>query len=95
MINENICKTLDLFIVGYRFVEILDKKRLKLPVTSPINIHFADRFCTSNALVLPENEIPLLGKTQLLEMDLWINPKLGVLMPVNPESQIIKLPSVR
>ena len=94
MINENICKALNLSIIDHRFVQFSDKKRLKLPVTSPIDIHFADRFCTSNAIVLPEDETPLLGKTQLLEMDLWVNPKLRILIPLHSE-QIIKLPSVR
>ena len=47
---------------------------IELPVTSPIEVRFANRRCTTQAVVLPESTQPLLGAIPIKDMDVLIHP---------------------
>ena len=94
-INEEIVQALGLSIIDHRPSQLADGKRLELPVAGSIVVRFEGRFCTTNALVLPDDNEPLLGAIPLEEMDLWVNPYRGILTPIHPEGPVMTLKGVR
>jgi clan AA aspartic protease len=94
-INEEIRQALGLSIIDHRPSQLADGTRLNLPVAGSIVVRFMGRFCTTNALVLPEDSEPLLGAIPMEEMDLWVNPTRSVLTPVHPEGPVMSLRGVR
>ena len=95
VINEEIRQALGLSIIDHRPSQLADGTRLELPVAGSIMVRFEGRFCTTNALVLPDDNEPLLGAIPLEEMDLWVNPARGVLTPIHPEGPVMTLKGVR
>jgi hypothetical protein len=91
VINENICKTLGLRIIDKRTSQIASGERLMLPVAGSIIIWYEDRFCTTNALVLPNDEEPLLGAIPMEEMDLYVHPASNQLLPLHPDGPVMML----
>ena len=61
VINEDIRQALGLDIIDHRPSQLADGTRLELPVAGSIVVRFEGRFCTTNALVLPDDKEPLLG----------------------------------
>ena len=94
-INEEIRQALGLSIIDHRPSQLADGTRLELPVAGSIVVRFEGRFCTTNALVLPDDNEPLLGAIPLEEMDLWVNPSRGILTPIHPEGPVMTLKGVR
>jgi clan AA aspartic protease len=90
-INEEIRELLGLSIIDHRPSQLADGTRLTLPVAGSIEVRFEGRFCTTNALVLPDDQEPLLGAIPMEEMDLWISPARNLLTPVHPEGPVMSL----
>jgi clan AA aspartic protease len=90
-INEEIRQALGLDIIDHRPSQSADGRRLTLPVAGSIEVRYEGRFCTTNALVLPDDNEPLLGAIPMEEMDLWINPSRGLLTAVHPEGPLMSL----
>lgn len=90
-INEEIRLALGLEIIDYRSSQLATGMRLELPVAGLVVVRFAGRFCTTNALVLPDDNEPLLGAIPMEEMDLWLNPARNLLTPVHPEGPVMSL----
>jgi hypothetical protein len=65
--------------------------RIVLPVAGPVEVRYEGRFCTANALILPDETEPLLGAIPMEEMDLWINPTRNLLTPIHPEGPVMML----
>lgn len=95
IINEEIRAALGLTLRGMRQSRLADKSPIELPVAGPVEVRFAGRFCTTNALVLPGEGEPLLGAIPMEEMDLWVNPNRQMLTPVHPEGPVMMLKGVR
>jgi clan AA aspartic protease len=95
VINESIQHALGLSTIGERISQLADGRRVKLPVAGPIEIRYLDRFCTTNALVMPDDTEVLLGAIPLEEMDLWIHPAKNLLTPVHPEGPVMILKDVK
>ena len=95
VINEEIRQALGLSIIDHRPSQLANATRLELPVAGSIMVRFEGRFCTTNALVLPDDNEPLLGAIPLEEMDLWVNPARGILTPIHPEGPVMTLKGVR
>ena len=90
-INEEIRQALGLDIIDHRVSQLANGTRLELPVAGSIEVRYEGRFCTTNALVLPDDTEPLLGAIPMEEMDLWINPSRNLLTAVHPEGPIMSL----
>ncbi len=90
-INEEIRQALGLDIIDHRPSQLADGRRLTLPVAGSIEVRYEGRFCTTNALVLPDDNEPLLGAIPMEEMDLWISPARNLLTPVHPEGPLMSL----
>jgi clan AA aspartic protease len=90
-INEEIVEALGLTIIDHRPSQLADGTRLTLPVAGSIEVRYEGRFCTTNALVLPDDQEPLLGAISMEEMDLWISPARNLLTPVHPEGPVMSL----
>jgi clan AA aspartic protease len=90
-INESIRSVLDLPIIGKRPSQLADGTRLELPVVGSIRIRYLDRWCITSALLLPNDQEPLLGAIPLEEMDLYIHPARNELFPVHPEEPVMSL----
>ena len=73
-INENIQWQVGLEIVEVRRAQFADGTFIELPVTSPIEVRFANRRCTTQAVVLPGSTQPLLGAISMEDMDVLIHP---------------------
>lgn len=84
VINEEICKALGLDIIGERLSQMADGRKMVLPLAGPIDIWYEDRLSTTNAIVMPDDNDPLLGVIPLEEMDLWIHPATNKLSPLHP-----------
>jgi len=73
---------------------LLLRRFTQLSTTKPyltIEIRFEGRFCTTNALVLPEDSEVLLGAIPMEEMDLWLNPTRQMLTFAHPEGPVMML----
>jgi hypothetical protein len=57
-INDTIQEVLQLSKKGTRRSVLADGRVLELDVLGPIEIYYLDRYCTTNALLLPGNEEP-------------------------------------
>ena len=90
-INEEIRQALGLEIIDHRISQLANGMRLEVPVAGSIEVRYEGRFCTTNALVLPDDTEPLLGAIPMEEMDLWINPSRNLLTAVHPEGPIMSL----
>ena len=90
-INEEIREALGLKIIDHRPSQLADGTRLTLPVAGSIEVRYEGRFCTTNALVLPDDNEPLLGAIPMEEMDLWISPARNLLTAVHPEGTVMSL----
>ncbi len=95
IINEEIRAALGLPIREMRQSRLADNSPIELPVAGPVEVRYAGRFCTTNALVLPGEGEPLLGAIPMEEMDLWVNPNRQMLTPVHPEGPVMMLKGVR
>jgi len=84
VINEDIREALGLDIIGERLSQMVDGRKMVLPLAGPIDIWYEDRLSTSNAIVMPDDDDPLLGVIPLEEMDLWIHPATNKLTPLHP-----------
>lgn len=83
-INENIQGQLGLEIVEVRRAQLADGTFIELPVTSPIEVRFANRRCTTQAVVLPGSTQPLLGAIPIKDLDVVIHQEKQDLV-VNPD----------
>ncbi|HFA48282.1 MAG TPA: hypothetical protein ENJ95_04605 [Bacteroidetes bacterium] len=90
-INEEIRKALGLEIIDYRPSQLAAWKSIELPVAGTLEVRYEGRFCTTNALVLPDDSEPLLGAIPMEEMDLWIHPARNMLTAVHPEGPVMSL----
>lgn len=90
-INEEIRQVLGLEVIDHRSSQLADGTRTKLPVAGSIIVRFGGRFCTTNALVLPDDSEPLLGAIPIEEMDLFVHPGRNELAPVHPEGPVMSL----
>lgn len=89
--NDGVRQALGLDIIDVRPSQLADGSWIALPVAGPVIVRFAGRFCTTNALILPDDSETLLGAIPMEEMDLWIHPARGVLAPVHPEGPLMSL----
>ena len=92
-LNEEIQAALGLETIDHRPSQLADGTRINLPVVGPVKVVFENRFCITNALVLPDDSEPFLGAIPMEEMDLWINPARNMLTPVHPEGPVMSLKS--
>jgi clan AA aspartic protease len=90
-INQSIADALGLSVIGTRPSQLADGTRLQLPVVGSIVVRYLDRWSITTALVLPDDQEPLLGAIPLEEMDLYIHPSRNELLPVHPEGPVISL----
>ena len=90
-INETIREALGLRLIGERISQLANGMRLNLPVAGPLIVWYSDRFCTTNALVLPNDEEPLLGAIPMEEMDLYVHPARNEVLPMHPEGPLMML----
>ena len=75
VINESIREALGLQIIGHRPSQLADGTRVQLPVVGSVVVRYLDRWSITTALVLPDDEEPLLGAIPMEEMDLYVHPR--------------------
>jgi clan AA aspartic protease len=90
-INDTIQEVLQLSKKGTRRSVLADGRVLELDVLGPIEIYYLDRYCTTNALLLPGNEEPLLGAIPMEEMDLIVYPGRNELMVAHADGALMKV----
>ncbi len=90
-LNETIKDALGLEIVGKRRSQLANGDILELDVVGPVTVRYLDRDCATRALLLPNDQEPLLGAIPMEEMDLYVNPARNELLPVHPEGPIMSL----
>lgn len=90
-INETIKDALGLDIIGKRRSQLANGLILELDVVGPVIVRYLDRDCVTRALLLPDDQEPLLGAIPMEEMDLYVNPARNELLPVHPEGPIMSL----
>ncbi len=91
IINDEIREALGLPIIGERLSQMADGRKIILPLAGPIDIWYEDRLCTTNAIVMPDDNDPLLGVIPLEEMDLWIHPGTNKLTPIHPGEGVVMI----
>ncbi len=90
-INDTIQEVLQLSKKGTRKTILADGSILELDVVGPIEIYYLDRYCTTNALLMPGNKEPLLGAIPIEEMDLIVYPGRNELTVAHPDGAIMKV----
>jgi hypothetical protein len=76
----------DLTEVGTRENILADGSRKTVPMTGPLRVYFADRYCDLSALVIGDE--PLFGAVPMEMMDLLLHPATQTLT-VNPASPYV------
>jgi clan AA aspartic protease len=87
-INEQIRTQLGLPQVDTRSAQLADGTLLNLPVVGPVELRFANRRTSVDAMVLPGESEPLLGAIPMEDMDVLVDPQRRQLV-VNPEHPYI------
>ena len=90
-INESLREFLGLPIIGMRTSQLADGTCLELPVVGSIVVKYLDRWSITTALILPDDQEPLLGAIPLEEMDLYVHPGRNELLPVHPDGPLMSL----
>jgi clan AA aspartic protease len=91
-INETIRDYLGLDkIAGKRISRLADGTRIELEVVGPVEVHYMNRICITDALVLPGDAEPLLGAIPMEELDVVAHPARQTLEPAHPEGQVMML----
>lgn len=96
-INENIQDFLELPTLGKKRWRLANDETVVLDMVGPIEVRFANRRCTMDAIVLPGDSEPLLGAIPMEAMDIMIHPRRQelILNPEHPEGAWLKLSGVR
>jgi hypothetical protein len=87
-INEVVKEQLGLFVVDKRKAQLADGSIQEFEIADLIDVRFANRKATCNAMVLPGNTEMLLGAIPMEEMDVLIHPNKNQLI-VNPEHPFV------
>jgi clan AA aspartic protease len=74
-INENIQEQLQLPFLEKRKGQLANGSIVEYDVVGPIEVKFKNRRCTTNAMVLPGDNEPLLGAIPTEDMDVVIFPQ--------------------
>jgi hypothetical protein len=90
-INETIKNALGLPHFSTRRSQLPNGSVMDLEVVGPIIVRYIDRDCTTNAIVLPDDQEPLLGAIPISEMDLYVHPSRNELLPMHPEGALMSL----
>ena len=64
---------------------------VELEVVGPVIVRYLDRDCSTNAIVLPDDQEPLLVAIPMEEMDLYVHPSRNELLPMHPEGPVMSL----
>lgn len=88
VINEQIRSQLDLRQIETRSALLADDRLVEVPIVGPVEVRFANRRTSVDAMVLPGDTEPLLGAMPMEDMDVLIDPKRQRLI-VNPENPYI------
>ncbi len=92
-INESIMVEMGLKETSRRTVLLADGSVVEMAVVGPIEVHFANRDSSVNALVLPGDAEPLFGAIPMEEMDLIVDPAKNALTvhPLRPDRPVMAL----
>ena len=90
-INDTIKEALGLLHFGTRRFQLANGLIVELEVVGPIIVRYLDRDCSTNAIVLPDDQEPLLGAIPMEEMDLYVHPSRNELLPMHPEGPLMSL----
>jgi len=88
VISEEIFNQLGLLEVEPRTINIAGGGTIECKVTTPVDIHWKDRFATVNAVVMPKGK-PLLGVIPLEFMDLMVDPVNRKLVGVHGDEAVL------
>lgn len=83
-LNQRIVEQLGLLVVDQTTAELADGTILSLDVVGPVEVRFANRRASVDAVVLPGDAEPLLGAIPMESMDVLVDPKREQLV-VNPK----------
>lgn len=92
-INETIQAQLQLPYIEKRKNILADGSIKEYEVVGPVIVKFSNRTATCNAVVLPSDSEPLLGKIPFGEMDVLIHPRRQELVvnPAHPYYAVLSL----
>lgn len=83
-VNEQVKSQLNLFVLDTQRAELADGTKVELEIVGPVEIRFANRRASVDAIVLPGDVQVLLGAIPMEEMDVLVDPKRQQMI-VNPE----------
>ena len=75
VINEELRQKMGLAKIRTKYVKLADGRRVQGWRTEPVGIHWKERSCALEALLIPEANHVLLGALALEDMDLMVQPK--------------------
>lgn len=90
-INETIKEALGLLHFGTRRSQLANGQIVELEVVGPVIVRYLDRDCSTNAIVLPDDQEPLFGAIPMEEMDLFVHPSRNELLPMHPDGPVMSL----
>jgi clan AA aspartic protease len=90
-INETIKDVLGLPFFSMRRSQLANGLTLDLEVVGPVIVRYLGRDCSTNAIVLPDDQEPLLGAIPMEEMDLYVHPSRNELLPMHADGLLLSL----
>ncbi|GHT40568.1 hypothetical protein FACS189443_1100 [Planctomycetales bacterium] len=93
IINDDIRKQLGLEVLYSKPCRVADGNCRILDVAGPVEVHFANRYTTCEAAVVPNSDRVLLGAIPLEGMDVLIDPcqQQLVVNPAHPDAGVMLL----
>jgi hypothetical protein len=80
-ITEKIQQVLQLPVVGKQLLQLTNNEVMECPRVGPLEVRFGEFLTICDALVLPDEEEPLLGLIAMWGMHLMIDPQTQQLIP--------------
>ena len=90
-INESLQEVLGLPFRKKKRSQVATGEIVELNVVGPVMVRYLDRECSTNAIVLSDDQEVLLGAIPMEEMDLYVNPSRNALLPVHEDGPIMSL----
>ena len=90
-ITEDVFQRLGLRVDGEITATVANGQKVKCKITSPVKVHWEDRFTSTPATVIPGLEEVLLGAIPMEGMDLMVHPRSGKVVGAHGDKPIYRI----
>ena len=90
-ITEDVFERLGLRVDGEITATVANGQKVQCKITSPVKVHWEDRFTSTPATVIPGLEEVLLGAIPMEGMDLMVHPRSGKVVGAHGDKPVFRI----